>query len=157
MNNNMSIDEILSEIDDHLHAAKAVPFTGRGLVDVDAIGELIENIRYNLPSEIKNATGVVADRDNILNQARAEAEGIIKRAEARAQQLIAEEEILKQAKAEAAEIISQARKTEYEVTKAMIERITSRLSATEDVLGKSLGEIKSLLNSVKEVEKRTNN
>ena len=50
----MTIDEILEMMDDMLDKAVTVPFSGKKcMIDADKLREYIDNIRYNLPTEIK--------------------------------------------------------------------------------------------------------
>ena len=52
----MNIDEILNMIDDMLEEAWSLPFSGgRCVVDAQKVKECVEDIRLNLPGEIKQA------------------------------------------------------------------------------------------------------
>ena len=63
----MNIDEILNMIDDMLEEAWSLPFSGgRCVVDAQKVKECIEDIRLNLPGEIKQAKMIVADRNDII-------------------------------------------------------------------------------------------
>ena len=64
----MNIDEILNMIDDMLEEAWSLPFSGgRCVVDAQKVKECVEDIRLNLPGEIKQAKMIVADRNDIIN------------------------------------------------------------------------------------------
>ena len=152
----MTIDEILEMMDELLDKATSVPFTNKkSLVDVDQLREYIDNIRYNLPTEIRKAKEMVADRSNIIEEANAEAEEIIKKAEERAKVLVSKEVIIKQAQAAANEISQQARMMDANIKKAMIERMDSILSESEKAVTKSLSEIKHMRDTIKEAAKKT--
>lgn len=152
----MTIDEILEMMDELLDKATSVPFTNKkSLVDVDQLREYIDNIRYNLPTEIRKAKEMVADRSNIIQEANAEAEEIIKKAEERAKVLVSKEEIIKRAQTAANEISQQARMMDANIKKAMIERMDSILSESEKAVAKSLGEIKHMRDTVKEASRKT--
>ena len=104
----MNIDEILNMIDDMLEEAWSLPFSGgRCVVDAQKVKECIEDIRLNLPGEIKQAKMIVADRNDIIKSAERQAESALRKAEERARMLIAQEEIVKQAQEKAADIIAQ--------------------------------------------------
>ena len=71
----MNIDEILNMIDDMLEEAWSLPFSGgRCVVDAQKVKECIEDIRLNLPGEIKQAKMIVADRNDIIKSAERQAE-----------------------------------------------------------------------------------
>ena len=94
----MNIDEILNMIDDMLEEAWSLPFSGgRCVVDAQKVKECVEDIRLNLPGEIKQAKMIVADRNDIIKTAERQAETTLRKAEERARMLIAQEEIVKQA------------------------------------------------------------
>ncbi len=151
----MTIDEILEMMDELLDKATSVPFTNKkSLVDVEQLREYIDNIRYNLPTEIRQAKEMVADRAAIIADANAEAEEIIKKAEERAKVLVSKEEITKQAQAAANDITQQARMMDASLKKAMIERLDSLLSTSEKSVEKSLNEIKHMRSAINEASKK---
>ena len=85
----MTIDEILEMMDDLLDKSVTVPFSNKKcMVDADKLREYIDNIRYSLPTEIKRAKQMVADRTDIISDANVQAAQIIKNAEERATVLV---------------------------------------------------------------------
>ena len=80
---------------------------GKCVVDSERVQEIVDDIRLNLPQEIRQARAIVADRGDIIATARQEGEGIVRAAEERARSLVAQEEITKQAQQKATEILSQ--------------------------------------------------
>ena len=150
----MTIDEILEMIDDLLDKAVTVPFSGKKcMVDTDQLREYIDNIRYNLPTEIKSAKEMVADRSVILTDANEQAEDIIKKAEEKAKILVSEEEIVKQAKAAADDLTAQAKMMDSTIRKAMVEKLDSILGESEKALNKTLNELKAMREAVKSANK----
>ena len=137
----MNIDEILNMIDDMLEEAWSLPFSGgRCVVDAQKVKECIEDIRLNLPGEIKQAKMIVADRNDIIKSAERQAESALRKAEERARMLIAQEEIVKQAQEKAADIIAQAQMAAKEIRRASHEFSDSILKdqqiQTADAKGK---------------------
>lgn len=152
----MTIDEILEMMDELLDKAVTVPFSNKkSMVDADQLREYIDSIRYNLPTEIRKAKEMVADRSIIITNANEQAEDIIKKAEEKAKVLISEEEIVKQAKAAAADLTAQAHAMDQSIKKAMVEKLDNLLSETEKSMVKALNEIKSMREAVKSASKRT--
>lgn len=145
----MTIDEILDLMDELLDKAVSVPFANKkSLVDVEQLREYIDNIRYNMPNEIKTAKEMVSDRSVILTDAGAKAENIIKNAEERAKILVSETEIVKQAQKNADEIIAQAKAMEAGIKKSLTEKLEAELLLAEKAVEKSLAEIKNMQNAV---------
>lgn len=133
----MNIDEILNMIDDMLEEAWSLPFSGgRCVVDAQKVKECVEDIRLNLPGEIKQAKMIVADRNDIIKGAERQAESTLRKAEERARMLIAQEEIVKQAQEKAADIIAQAQMAAKEIRRASHEFSDSILKQTEENLSR---------------------
>lgn len=140
----MNIDEILDVMDELLDRSWSLPLSGgRCVVDADKMRDLVDEIRLNLPGEIKQARGIVSDRAEILADAKKEAEQTIRKAEERARSLIAQEEITKAAQAKASEMISRAQMKSREIRQAAQEFSDSCLQRTEEVMVKSLTEVKA--------------
>lgn len=122
----MSIDEILDDMDDLLDKAGGVPFAPhKSIIDGERLRELINDVRLNVPQEIKHAKMVEYDRDRILKEAEAKAELIVRQAEERAKQLMSEEAIIREAKKYAAELVNNA-KTESEAIKNATDTYVSK-------------------------------
>lgn len=139
----MNIDEILNLIDDMLEEGWSLPFSGgRCVVDAQKVKDYIEDIRLNLPGEIKQAKLIVNDRNDIINTAERQAESAMRKAEERVRMLVAQEEIVKQAQEKAAEIINQAQSASKEIRKASHEFSDSILRQTEESLSLSLKNVR---------------
>lgn len=140
----MNINEILDIMDDMLESAWAVPLSGgKCVIEVDRFGELIDDIRLNLPQEIKQAKLIVTDRKIILEDAKKEAESIIKAAEDRARRLTDENDINKQAKVQANEILATAQSQARELKRAANEFSENVLKNTEQGLMDAVSQIKT--------------
>ena len=140
----MNIEEILDMLDELLDKSWGLPLSGgRSVVDDEKIRELLDDIRLNLPTEIKQAKAIVADRADIMANAKREADAIVHRAEDRARALIAQEEIVKAAQQKASEILSQAQSKAKELRSASQEFSDDILRQSEESLAKLLTEIRS--------------
>ena len=151
----MTIDEILELMDDLLDKVESVPLSKKkSMVDTEKMREYIDSIRYNLPSEIKKAKQMVADRSSIITEANAKAEEIIKRAEERAKVIVSNEEIVKKSRETAEEMLTQAKKMDSEIRAAMSARMDKLLDDTEKLLVKNLSEVRGTRAALKEAEKK---
>ena len=140
----MNIEEILDMLDELLDKSWSLPLSGgRSVVDDEKIRELLDDIRLNLPSELKQAKAIVADRADILATAKREADAVVRRAEDRARALIAQEEIIKQAQQKAAEILSQAQTKAKELRNASQDFSDDLLRQSEETLTKLLTEVRT--------------
>ena len=67
----MPIEEILDQLDELIDRSWSLPLTGgRCVVDADKVRELLDDVRLNLPTEIRQAQSIVADRTAIVEEAK---------------------------------------------------------------------------------------
>ena len=153
----MSIEEILDQLDELIDRAWSLPLTGgRCVVDADKVRELLDDVRLNMPTEIRQAQSIVADRTEIVNTAKKEAEAIIARAEKRAAALVEEEEIVRQSKSKAAEIAQQAQQQSREMRQSAKEFVDNILKNTEESLAASMNEVKNTRAAFRQQQKGQN-
>ncbi len=150
----MNIDEILDRMDELLDKSWSLPLSGgRCVVDADKVRDMIDDIRINLPNEIKQAKAIVADRNEILDVAKREGEAVIRKAEERAKALIAQEEIIKLSQTKATEILTQTQMQSREMRQAAQTFSDDILKAAEEVITKSLGEIRTTRQALRSKKK----
>jgi len=111
----MDVLVLIDKLDDLVHNARQVPLTDTVRVDKEEIYDLLDQMRATIPEEIKQARWIVKERQEMLAEAKREAERIVKEARERQGQLIAEEEVTKQAERAAEDIIDDARAREREI------------------------------------------
>lgn len=141
----MTINEILDTLDDVVESAWNLPLTGgKCVVPVDRILGLINDIRLNLPRELKQAKMIVTDRQDILNDARKEAEQIIADANKKAQKLISDDEITRGAQERANQILANAHSQASSLKQMTNKYIERQLNDSEAALSKSMQELKSV-------------
>ena len=146
----MNIDDALLAMDELLDKSMQVPFSGkRGLVDVEAIRELIDDIRLNMPTEITQAKNLVNDRKVILSDAKQEADRIIRKAEERAARLVSQQEITRQATEKANQILMNAQTKYTELCNSTNEYVDSMLTRVEELLTKDVADIKKARGALK--------
>lgn len=149
----MNIDEILESMDDLLDSSTTVPFVNKKLIDADQMRDLINDVRLNIPQEIKRAKLIDFDRDRIMKAAEEKADKIIADAENRAKVLVSNEEITKEAKNQAVSILDKARKTSNDVRKALDIYVDRKLSDTEESINQTLDSVKSVHDKYKNMTK----
>jgi cell division septum initiation protein DivIVA len=105
----MDVLVLIDKLDDLVHNAKQVPLTDQVRVDKEEIYDLLDQMRATIPEEIKQARWIVKERQEMLAEAKREAERIVKEGRERQERLIADEEIVKAAERAAEDIIEDAR------------------------------------------------
>lgn len=146
----MTIDDILDLMDDLLDSANSVPFSvKKSIIDSDQMRDYINEIRLNLPQEIKQAKLIVRDRQSIISDANKEADAIIRRAEDRAKVIVSNDEITKAAKVRANEILTQAQTKAKEIKNAASTYVDKILVKTEESLQANLGDVRKTRQAIK--------
>ncbi len=151
----MNIEELLDVMDETLEEAMNLPFSGgKRVVDVEKVRDIIDDIRLNMPTEIRQAKAIVQDRAEIVEDAKKEAESIVKRAEDRARAMVAQEAIVKAAQQRATEILSSAQSQSREMRSAVSNLCENMLRRTEEQLSKSLSEVKAVRTTLRQNGKK---
>lgn len=103
------IEQIIEEIEEYIDSCKFQPLsTTKIVVNKDQMDELLRELRMKTPDEIKRYQKIIANRDAILEDARAKAESMIEEAQIHTNQLVSEHEIMQQAYAQANDIVMAA-------------------------------------------------
>ncbi|MCD8187540.1 MAG: vacuolar-type H+-ATPase subunit H [Ruminococcus sp.] len=140
----MSIDEILEEMDELLDKATSVPFMShKKLIDGERMRELINDVRLNMPQELKEAKKIEFDCQRILNEAKINAESIIRRAEDRAAQIVSKEAIMVEARKKAIDMLTKAQAASKNLQQNALASVNKIYSDAEGYYVKSLQEIRA--------------
>ena len=145
----MSIEELLEQFDEILDGGVKLPGK-RTVVDVEKLRALIDDIRLNIPGEIKQARGIVADRTDIITNAKREADGIIRSAEERAKALVTQEEVTRLAQEMASEIISTAQQKSREMRKAAQDFVDDIMRRADEGLSANLSDVRKTRAALKQ-------
>ena len=144
----MNMEELLEQLDELLDKGMRFP-GGRVVVETEKVRTLIDNMRLNMPQEVKQARGIVADRVEIINNAKRDAEIPIRNAEERAKALVAQEEITKLAQQRANEIVAQAQTKSREMRKAAQDFVEEIMRRADEGLSENLNELRKTRASLK--------
>lgn len=137
----MNMDDLMEQLDETLDSGLKIPGK-RVVIDVEKVRAIIDDMRMTMPTEVKQAKGIVADRADIINNAKREADNIIRVAEERAKAMVAQEEITKLAQAKAGEVLAAAQKKSREMRKAAQDFVDDIMLRSDEMLTANLNEIK---------------
>lgn len=140
----MTIEEILDVMDEALEDTISVPLSKKRVVDIETIHDYIDDIRLNLPAEMRQAKAIVSDRREIVETAKKECDALIKTAEKRALTLIDEQQIVKDAAKRAAEILHSAGQQAKDMKKSTENYCDKILKNLEDQMSKSGAELRTI-------------
>ncbi len=135
------IEELVNMLYDMVSEAWALPFGAeKCLLEKEKVLDLVDEIRVNLPKDLEQARVIVENRNDILAQAKKEAEAIKRTAEEQARLMVAEDEIVVSTKHKANEIITAAESKSKELRQAANEYADDTLRRLEDVITQALTE-----------------
>lgn len=148
-----NIDEILEQMDELLDKSASLPFAGnKVLMDGERLKSLIDDIRLNIPQEIKRAKLIDFDCERITKEAEQKAEQIVQRAEERAKILVSNDAIIKEAKQKAAEMLAQAQTRSKEIKNATSKYVENMLHDAEMYFTKGLQDVKRTTQEINRVK-----
>src|SRR5205809_333236 len=98
------IDEIIALAE----SARSVPMSRNAMIDRGELIGQLDQLRGELPGELRRSAALLEERDKILDAGRNEAERILTEAEAEHARLVSINEITVSAEHEAARIVSEA-------------------------------------------------
>lgn len=115
MANASKIEDIIDEIENYIDECKPSAFSSsKIIVNRDEIETLLQELRTKTPDEIKKYQRMIANREQILADAKAKADEIISKAQVQTNELVSEHQIMQQAYAQANEVILIAQKNAQE-------------------------------------------
>lgn len=151
----MKMEMLIDELSEIVDGAFTLPLSGgKTVVNTERIREIIEEMRTNLPQEVRQAKNIAADRNNIITKSKEEAEAIIQKAEERAKSMVAQNEIVRQAQQKAGEIISDANTKAAELKQAANSYIDNLMKKADEELSANLASLKKTRQNFKTVQQK---
>jgi len=139
----MRVDELITELQDLVADAKTLPLSGgKVIVEAEKIYDILDEIQDTLPAEVRQAKNIVADRSQIIAEAKKEAEDIIRAAEERKKQMIEQSEVMREAKAEATELLNDVKAKAAEMRRAANDYVENVMKRTDDAITAQLTELR---------------
>lgn len=152
----MDINQIIDALEREFANSKNFLWSKKTLVNMDKCASLIAEIRANLPQAIQEASYVLSKKDQLLNNAQAEAKHIVAEAEYRAEQLVSSSEIKKRSERIADEMVQRATKKcdqLFAITKENVDKLLKSvelyLDQNLDVVRRNRDELDTAINNLK--------
>ncbi|MFI9243208.1 ATP synthase F0 subunit B [Streptomyces sp. NPDC053086] len=137
----MDVQKKLDEIVSTVSGARAMPMSASCVVNRADLLAMLEEVRQALPGSLAQAQELIGGREQMVEQARLEAERIIENAHAQRGSLISDTEIARRSQAEADRILDEARREAEEIRAEADDYVDSKLANFEVVLTKTLGSV----------------
>lgn len=146
----VNVEDLVDELYEMVEKAWSLPLSrGRAVLDGSEVKQILDEIKQNLPQEIRQAKAICADRSQIISDAKREAETVIRVAEERAKAMVNQDEIVKQAQQKANELISQSQAKFREMRKASNDYIDDLMKRTDEALATNLAELRQARQNIK--------
>ena len=141
--NEQNIEDIISALYDMVQDARALPLgADKCIVERDKVLDMLDEIIAQLPVELKQARTIVESRNELIGQARREAEALIRQAQEQADRLVEEEAIYQEAKRQCQEMVLQTQNRMAELRKASNDYMDDALRRTEEAIAMSLEDVR---------------
>lgn len=137
----MDVQKKLDEIVAAVSSARSMPMSASCVVNRAELLAMLDEVRAALPDSLAQAQELIGGREQMVEQARQEAERIIETAHAERGSLVSGTEIARRSQAEADRILSEARQEAEEIRAEADDYVDSKLANFEVVLTKTLGSV----------------
>jgi vacuolar-type H+-ATPase subunit H len=134
----VDVQKKLDEIVAAVSGARSMPMSASCVVNRAELLSMLEEVRAALPGSLAQAQELIGDREQMVEQARQEAERIIQTAHAERGSLISDTEVARRSQAEADRILAEARQEAEEIRAEADDYVDSKLANFEVVLTKTL-------------------
>jgi cell division septum initiation protein DivIVA len=132
------IDQIIAMVE----SARSAPMSRSNCVlDRAELIKALEQLRGDLPTELRRATALLEERDKIIDAGRRESDRIIAEAEAEHSRLVSINEIVVSAEHEAARLVGEARAETQRLRDEVDDYVDTALANFEQFLTRSLASI----------------
>ncbi|PSO54849.1 MAG: hypothetical protein BRC31_01440 [Actinobacteria bacterium QS_5_72_10] len=134
----MDVDDAIGELERLLSTSRPVPLSSSIMVNRADVEAVLEGLRQGLPEELRQARWIIKERDDLVEQARSEAQQIVDDAREERDRMLSETEVVKAANREAERIVADAREEAKVLRLEAEDYVDSKLANFEIALHKTL-------------------
>ena len=143
MNETNNVEELITALYDMIQDARALPLgADKCIVERDRVLDMLDEISSQLPASLKPARTIVESRNELVNQARREAESIIRQAQAQAKMLVSQEGVYLEAKKQSEAMIEQAQARIAQLKQVSNAYVGDSLLRAEEAISQALSDIR---------------
>ena len=136
-------EDIIGALYDLVQDARSMPLAAdKCILERDRVLDMLDEIIAQLPGELKQSRAIVESRNELVSQARREAEMILSEAREKAKQMVTKEAIYAEAKKRSEELVAQTQERINQLRAAGNEYMDESLRQTEEVISKALAEVR---------------
>ena len=123
--------------------ARSVPLAAdKCIVERDKVLDMLDEIIAQMPVQLKQARTIVESRNELVSQARREAETLVRQAQDQAQKMITEDAVYQETKRQCQEMVDQTQIRMAELRKVSNDYMDDALRRTEEAIALSLEDVR---------------
>ena len=136
-------EDIIGALYDMVQDARSMPLAAdKCILERDRVLDMLDEIIAQLPGELKQSRTIVESRNELISQARREADTVLREAQEKAKQMVTKEAIYAEAKKRSEELVGQTQARIDQLRKAGNEYMDESLRQTEEAISKALEEVR---------------
>jgi F0F1-type ATP synthase membrane subunit b/b' len=139
----MTTEALIQRAYDHVASGRSMPLSSSVIVAKDEMLDLLEQARERLPGEVRDARWLLKERDDFLAKCQREANEIMDDARSEAQKMVQRTEIVRQANQVAQRILEDAREESRRLKNSAEDYCDQKLAAFEIVLDRTVKTVKA--------------
>ncbi|NLW25505.1 MAG: ATPase [Clostridia bacterium] len=147
----MDVYKILDEFEAEVEESAKIPLTNKAILPEEVLYNYIDQLRANLPEDIREAQWIKKERQRIIDEAEREAKKIIENAKMKVEELISQTEIVRLAEQHSQEIIKKAQLQAQEITEGAFSFADEIMSQLQIQLEKNLEIIREGRKSIQQI------
>ena len=141
--NEKHIEDIITALYDLIQDARGLPLgADKCIVERDKVLDMLDEISAQLPAELKQSRTIVDSRNELIGQAKREAEAIVRKAQEDADRMVSQQAIYEEAKRKCAEMVAQTKNRLSDLRRASNEYMDDALRRTEEAVAMSLEDVR---------------
>lgn len=98
---------LVDRLEELVGIGKRVPFSNRVMVEEEDFLAIVDQLRYTVPNEIRQAQLVIREREAVIGQAQAEAAKILEAARQQAEYIVSQQGVLNEARQRGEDLLRQ--------------------------------------------------
>lgn len=137
----MDVEAHIAQLEAALADARMMPLSASVLVNRREFQAMLSSLRQALPEELRQSRWVIRERDEVVENARRDAERILGDARQEAERLISETEVMQAAHRQAEEVVQEAREQARVMRLETEDYVEGKLARFEVILQKTLSQV----------------
>ncbi len=142
--NEKHIEDIITGLYDLVQDARAMPLAAdKCILERDRVLDMLDEIIAQLPAELKQSRTIVESRNELIAQARREAESITRRAQEEAERLVSQQTIYQEAKRQCTEMVEKTKIQIDGLRKVANDYMDDSLRRTQEAIAQAMNDVAS--------------